>query len=381
MATITVPGANSTTVTTTYTGSSNSVLAQSVANTLAALFSTGQLTVSSVAGGGTVPPPSPTTTNQLVISSGGAVTVPPGYLYTVDDSEGAPLVVTGATNFLGGDGNINLTSSGGSIVTGNGNDLFNLSGAYSVAAGSGADAYNLAGTGQVSLGGGLSSINIVTGADTIFAGTSPGVTGVNGHTGSVFFYAGAATTNTPDFIAGGSGGDTIVGAPNNIIIYANAVSASGASAPGALLVAGAGSETIYGAPSTTKDVIYGSYSGDANDLLWAGSGNDALVAGSGNQTLVGGLGTDTFYVANPSLLSSIAKTTITPGKDTFYLTHSGDNLALVGYDTLYGGASGSQAAAKAVSSALTAGSSAVTLKDGTSITFVGSTTGLHIVSS
>jgi Ca2+-binding RTX toxin-like protein len=310
------------------------------------------------------------------------VNVPAGYGYVVDATGGgSPLAVfMTAGNFLGGNGPLEVTGGSGSVATGNGADVFNMSGTYSVAAGSGNDQYNLAGTGQVSLGGGLSLINIVSGADTIFAGASPGVTGLVGHSGSVFFYAGAASTNTANFITGGSGGDTIVGAADNTILYASP-STGGASAPGALLVAGAGSETIYGAPSSTNDLIYGSYSGSASDLLWAGSGNDALVAGSGNQSLVGGAGTDTFYIANPSLLSTIAGTTITPGKDTIFLTHSGDNLALIGYDTLYGGAPGSNTAATAVKSTLASSSGAVTLKDGTTITFVGSTSGLNIISS
>ena len=378
MATITVPGASSGTITTTFTGTSNTALATSIANTLAA--SVGTLTVATVSGaGGTVPPASPTGVNELVITSPGAVVVPAGYAYVVDASDGtAPLAVTNATNFLGGNGPLAITSNGGLVAAGNGDDVFNMSGNYSVAAGTGNNQYNLAGTGQVSLGGGLSLVNIVAGADTIFAGASPGVTGLVGHAGSVFFYAGDATTNTPSFITGGTAGDTIVGGANNTIIYASP-STTGGSVPGALLVAGSGSETIYGVPSHTNDLIYGSFSGDASDLLWAGSGNDALVAGSGNESLVGGGGTDTFYVANSSLLSSIAGTTITPGKDTIFLTHPGDNLALTGFDTLYGAGPGGAAAS--VRTALASGSGAVTLKDGTTITFVGSTTGLNIVSS
>ena len=382
MATITVPGASSGTIATTFTGTSNTALATSIANTLSSILASGSLSVTTVSGaGGTVPPPSLTGVNELVITSPGVVTVPGGYNYVVDASGGTePLAVFNATNFLGGNGPIQVTSSGGSVVTGDGNDVFNMSGSYSVASGTGNNQYNLAGTGQVSLGGGLSLINIVSGADTIFAGASPGVTGLVGNAGSVFFYAGEATTNTASFITGGSAGDTIVGAANNTIIYASASpSTAGGSVRGALLVAGSGSETIYGVPSQTNDVIYGSFSGDASDLLWAGSGNDALVAGSGNESLVGGRGTDTFYVANSSLLSTIAGTTITPGKDTIFLTHPGNNLALTGFDTLYGAGPGGAAAS--VRTALASGSGAVTLKDGTTITFVGSTTGLNIVSS
>jgi Ca2+-binding RTX toxin-like protein len=380
MATLTVPGAGSTTI--TYSGTSNAALAQSIANTLSAILSSGSLTVQSVSGaGGTVPPPSATGVNSLVITSPGVVSVPGGYTYVVDATSGtSPVAVIGAPNFLGGNAPLQVTGTGGAVAVGNGNDVFNMSGAYTVAAGSGNDQYNLAGTGQVFLGGGLSLINIVAGADTIFAGANPGTTGLVGNAGSVFFYAGPATANTADFITGGSGGDTIVGAPNNTVIYSSPL-AAGASAPGALLVAGSGSETIYGAPSRSNDLLYGSYSGDANDLIWAGTGNDALVAGSGNQSLVGGSGTDTFYVANTNLLSTIAKTTVTPGKDTLFLESGSNNLALVGYDTLYGAAAGSGAAATVVKAALATGNSAVTLKDGTTITFVGNTSGLNVISS
>lgn len=380
MATITVPGGGSNTVSTTFTGTSNTALAQSIANTLSAILSSGSLNVATVPGiGGTVPPPSASGVNQLVITSPGVVSVPGGYTYVVDASGGAsPLAVIGAPNFLGGNGPLQVTGIGGSVVTGNGDDVFNMSGAYTVAAGGGNDQYNLAGTGQVSLGGGLSLINIVTGADTIFAGASPGTTGLVGNSGSVFFYAGPASANTADFITGGSAGNTIVGAANNTVIYASSL-AAGASAPGALLVAGAGNETIYGAPSRSNDLFYGSFSGDANDLLWAGAGNDALVAGSGNQSLVGGSGTDTFYVANTSLLSTISNTTVTPGKDTIFLESGSNNLALVGYDTLYGGVPGG--ASTAVKAALATGNSAVTLRDGTTLTFVGNTSGLNVISS
>lgn len=55
-------------------------------------------------------------------------------------------------------------------------------------------------------------------------------------------------------------------------------------------------------------------------------------------------------------------------------------IALTGYDSLYG-AAGSHAAAAAVTDALASGRSVVTLNDGSTISFVGNTQGLHIMSS
>jgi Ca2+-binding RTX toxin-like protein len=382
MATLTVPGAGGTTVTNTFTGAANTALAQSIADTLNGLLATGGLTVASVIGGGSAPPASGNATNELQIVSGGVVSVPSGYAYVVDGTQGGNLTVAGGNSFFGGNGNISYTNSGtgaASIVAGNGSDTFNLSGTYTVAAGSGFDRYGLSGTGDVSLGGGSSLVSITGGADTIFAGSNPGDTGITGGSGSVFFYAGAsATRQVLDVVVGGSGGDTIVGANNNVVFYISPT-IGGASAPGALLVAGGGNETLFGANSHTNDSLWGSFTG-GNDLLWAGSGNDALVAGSGNSSLVGGSGSDTFYVINSNLLSTLTHTTVTPGKDMIFGAHSGDTLALTGFDTLYG-AAGSHGAATVVTAALSGGASAVTLKDGTTITFVGGTNGINVISS
>ncbi len=379
MATITVPGANSTTVTSTFTGPANTALAQSIATTLTALLASNALTVTNVAGGGTAPAPSGSGTNQLVITSGGVVSVPSGYGFVVDNSGNANLTVSGGSNFLGGNGNLsytNVANGTGSIVAGNGSDTFNLSGAYTVASGNGNDRMNLSGTGVVSLGGGTNLVSLTGGADTIFAAANAGQTGIVGGPGSVFFYGGNSATQTLDYVVGGSAGNTVVGAANNVVVYASP-SAGGASAPGALLVAGTGNETLYGAASITTDQFWGSFSG-GNDLMVAGPGNDAMVAGTGNDTLVGGTGNDVFYSISTNLLSVLTKTTVKPGTDFIYNAHPGDTLALTGYDSLYGGAG---SAAASVNASLASGSSAITLKDGTSITFVGGSNGTTVFSS
>lgn len=383
----TVPGANGTIVSNTFSGSANTALAQSIATTLNGLLTSGLLDVASVAGGSVAPgPPGPRpgAATELEITSGGFVSVPAGYGFVVDGTQNANLSVVGGSNFFGGDGNISYTNAGKSagdqISAGNGSDTFNLSGIYTVAAGSGFDHYNLSGTGQVSLGGGSNQLSITGGADTVFAGANPGQTGILGGSGSVFFVGGDSPTQVLDFVVGGTGGDTLIGGANNVLVYASPTT-GGASNPGALLVAGAGNETLFGALSSTNDTLFANVLNHGNDLLAAGSGNVGLVAGTGQDTLIGAGGNDTFYVTNVNLLSAITKTALTPGVDFLYNSHPGDTLALTGFDTLYGGAAGSGAAAKAIGASLAGGSSAVTLKDGTQITFVGGANGINVISS
>ncbi|MEO9188541.1 MAG: hypothetical protein ABI224_00845, partial [Acetobacteraceae bacterium] len=178
-------------------------------------------------------------------------------------------------------------------------------------------------------------------------------------------------------IVGGSGGDTIFGAANNFVIY-NSPTVGAASAPGALLVAGAGNETLYDVGATNDLLFAGNQGG--NQLLAAGLGNDSLVAGSGTDSLLGGLGTDQFFISNSALVSAIAGTPVTPGVDFLYNTRAGETVNLTGFDTLYGAAN-SGAAANAVKATLAGGGSTVTLKDGTQITFATGTNGVNIISS
>ena len=128
MATITVPGANSTIVSNNFTNPANTALAQSIATTLNGLLASGALNSASVAGGGVapLPPGSPPPFSELEIISGGVVNVPLGYDFLVDGSMGANLTVTGGPSFFGGDGNINYTNTSvgsASITAGNGSDV------------------------------------------------------------------------------------------------------------------------------------------------------------------------------------------------------------------------------------------------------------------
>ena len=251
-----------------------------------------------------------------------------------------------------------------------------LAGNYDFVATTPSGAYTLGGSGQVSLGAGTNAITVTSGADTIFAAADSGLAAIQGGAGSVFFYAAPSSTEGLSLVAGGSGGNTIVGASNNVVVYASAGNASG-SGQGALLVAGSGNETLFGAASAGNDQLWGSFGG-GDDLLVAGSGNDALIGGTGNDSLFGGGGQDAFYVVSASLLGAITSATVTPGRDLIANVHAGDVLALTGFDSLYGGAG---SAAAAVSSALASGSNTVVLRDGTSITFAGDIRALHVASS
>ncbi len=296
---------------------------------------------------------------------------PTGATGSTDSAATGPTGDSGATGPIGPTG---PTDSPPAQPPGDDNGAVTLSGSYDFTASTASGTYSLSGTGQVSLGNGGNAVSIATGADTIFAAADSGPTAIDGGAGSVFFYAGPSSSQAIALVVGGTGGDTLVGASNNVVVYAET---GAGSVQGALLVAGSGNETLFGAASQSNAQFWGDFNG-GNDLMVAGSGNDALIAGTGNDTLIGGSGQDTFYVVSTSLLSAITNTAVTPGQDFLYNVHAGDTLALTGYDPLYGG---SGRAAAAVSSALASGSGTVVLKDGTAITFAGDTHGLKVVSS
>ncbi|MEO6409798.1 MAG: VCBS domain-containing protein [Burkholderiaceae bacterium] len=81
--------------------------------------------------------------------------------------------------------------------------------------------------------------------------------------------------------------------------------ASGSGNKNFVLAGGAGGDVVIGGDnSSKKDLIFGNASGDTlkggtgNDLLVGGSGNDRLSGGAGIDTLVGGAGSDTFVFSD-----------------------------------------------------------------------------------
>jgi hypothetical protein len=242
-------------------------------------------------------------------------------------------------------------------------------GSYDVAAAPGAT-ITLGGIGQVSLSAAGNTVNVVQGADTIFAAPGAPAYRIN-NGGAVFFQAAASTGETADLF-NGPGPLTVVGAANNFIVNQNTSPGNGA-----VMMAGGGNETLYDI-SPTNDQYWGSFGGD-NDLIFAGSGSNILVAGNGADTLVGGGGDDVFYAINAQLIGALTHTATRPGQDVIYNAHPGDVLALTGFDSLYG-APGSGAAARTVEAALRQ-SGTVVLADGTTVSFVGGTGGVTIISS
>lgn len=69
------------------------------------------------------------------------------------------------------------------------------------------------------------------------------------------------------------------------------------------------------------------------------------------------------------------------GQYSLYVTHPGDILALTGFDSLYGGASGSGMAARVVEASLAKGATSITFGDGSTLTLVGASTEMPVYSS
>jgi hypothetical protein len=179
------------------------------------------------------------------------------------------------------------------------------SGTYAFAAPGDGTAVYLSGTGQVTLSGGGDTVDVMGGADTIFAAPGAPANTIQ-NDGSVFFHAADAASQTVDLLTG-AGAATLVGAANTVLIDQDAGVGTGA-----MMVAAAGNETLFGAASSANDQYWGSFQ-DGGDLMFAGSGTDILVGGDGADTMVGGGGTDVFYVISAKVIGAMTNTTVTPG--------------------------------------------------------------------
>ncbi len=207
-------------------------------------------------------------TGALDITSGGLFAAPPGYPVIVDDID-TPSTVVGGSTLFGGDGNITFvnTTGAGSIVAGNGNDLFSLvpGSTYNVATGSGADTFVAAGQG------------------TVYGGTGHNAFFVGGQNYIVSDGSNDAIIDTAPQTAGAS---TIVAAGNNVLVgnVQGQMDLVLAGTGTASVVSGSGTETIFGAQNT---------------LVLGGNGGLFFVAGSGTaSTIVGGAGQSTIFGAS-----------------------------------------------------------------------------------
>jgi len=159
-----------------------------------------------------------------------------------------------------------------------------------------------------------------------------------------------ASTKLPGLGSNPLVGETIVGGLGADLLVSTGVTG------GSTISGGAGSDTIYGGPSTSvlrgedgNDVIYAQhgfndingnagadtiFGGDGNDWLVGGRDNDEIHGGSGTQILHGNLGDDT-------LIGGTGSETIRGGQGSDVMTGGAGNDWLsgdLGDDTISGGA-------------------------------------------
>ncbi len=395
-----------------FSGTDAQAAGVSVSNAISSLLSAGGATVGTYdnSSGQSFNPTSATVADFTALPTASSVVLGSNVLAVVD-STGGGLHLAG-----GGQGIsvvsetdltfTNITASGtatDSIVAGGGTNYITTSesaglGFYNVQTGSGNDSIGIfngngtvnAGTGNntIVLGGGAtggSSIVFSEGYDSIVGSTVPGGQLGSGGTDTVDIGSGTTTINpgSSNFVIygndggpvwlqqGGSGSDTVQvgdgggtvfggsGGSNYLIGGTTTVPGATTELHGAaagdqlyatgsgnvLLVGGAGNETISAAGGTSP--INGA-------ALAASTGNDTLVAGTGADSLTGGDGADTFRFINGQA----------GGSDTITGFSGSDTVSLNGY---------SYASASAVLSNAVAigGNTILTLTDGTTVTFAG----------
>lgn len=315
--------------------------------------------------------------NVLVADGVGTTTAP--FVYNTNGGSGS--IVTGdGSNVIG---TATVPGTGNFYVqAGAGNDtVLAFSGTNTVSAGLG---HNLVGTGMA----GTTSNNLVfaSGTDTITGGTGKGSDTVIANGGATLVSPGSknltflGTTGTATVVGGtgqeivwlGTGGGQATGGSGGPNILSGGAGSAGstlfggasgdmlfARGPGqTVLVAGAGNETLYGGASSGNNTFY---TGPGNDVIGGGPGNDLIVVGgTGNATIDGGGGADiiSFTSRAAGSTSNVVINNFNPA--------AGDRVQLLGY--------GGDQVAAITGTAPSNGSTAVTLTDGTRITFAGVST-------
>jgi Ca2+-binding RTX toxin-like protein len=292
MPSVTVPGPDGTSITTTYNNTVGNSVAQQIANALAMASQAGSLNIVSVNGSATPPPPTttPGVLNELVLVSvtGGQITIPsgpagtPGYVVVVDSAQ--PETITGGPNttIVGGSGNVTVIDpativvSDVSISVPGGNDILSLT-----AADAGAIAIGNSGNDTIAALGFAQSIDGGAGTNVLFAfGTSDTV----------------SAQGTHDTIAGGSlGGGVVINTGSGAAIFAGtgglAVFDAGAlntivGSSGALGATDFGSDNLLvGRTGTVVATDFGS-----NNTVAAGTGAMTVSAAGNNLVVYGGTG-------------------------------------------------------------------------------------------
>ena len=197
------------------------------------------------------------------------------------------------------------------------------------------------GTGTLVVGAAPNSTVVSgTGAETIFGASGSLVQG-DGSAG-ILFVGGAGSATVFGSTASVT---TIFGGPGSAITFQNN------GAPGAIMAAYAGNETLSSALSTSNNSLAG---GSGNASLLGGAGNDVFWSGTGSNTLTGGAGSRQLLVHKGAGAS---------GEPTPSRTSVPATTSAAGY--------GSTAVATAISNAtVSGGSSTIQLSDSTRITFL-----------
>jgi Ca2+-binding RTX toxin-like protein len=395
MPTVTVPGANNSTVKLVFDNDANAVLAQYVAGVIQAGITAGTILPADNKNG--PPPPLPAgKTGELVVSKAGTQFVPGGYDYIVASAKSANVFGNSDANqqVLVGEGNMSFFAAGGSgsVVGGGGNDLIAIAptdaGAWMIALGDGNDSVRAFGSGNdtISLGSGHSILQLgsgstfvtTTGSDTVMAGSGSETIDASGgdhakeviygNSSKLFFVAGGAAS-----VFGGSGSDTMFGGTGRDLF-------EGGSGGNNFLQAGSGRATLFGG-------------GDGDQLYAGGDKAQELHAASGNETLSGvfASGRDTFYGGSGSdqIFGGSGKNTFVAGTGTATVTASPGTMNLFDFMKTVGGGTelvtGLTAAAQVhiellgygpdevkyalAHQTVADGSVTVTLSDNTSVTF------------
>jgi Ca2+-binding RTX toxin-like protein len=393
--TITVPGANGTTVSLSYDTLANAALAQRIADALRnGVDNKTILPVDNKFG----PPPSLPTgvTGEFIQSVQGVTLLPQGYMDVVNTAKTGAIYGSGDPNeqvLSGGQGNLTFFATGGSgtVAAGGGNNYVSIpttdAGGWLVATGNGNDTILALGRGNdtISAGGGSNVIQVgagntfigSAGADTILASTgSETITAVDakatdvvfGNASNVFFVGGAGAT-----VFGGTGSDTVFGGTGPNLLF-------GGSAGNNFLQAGQGPATLYGGGNNDQlytggsgpqelhaaggnATLFGAFS-SGNDSFYGGSGTDQVFGNGVDNTFVAGAGAATVTaIASASNLFEFTDgqaggTELVGGLTAAAQVH----IALTGY--------GANEAANAVAGQTTNGSSVtITLSDNTKVTF------------
>jgi Ca2+-binding RTX toxin-like protein len=393
--TVTVPGANGSTISLSYDSKSNAALAQRIADAIRNGVDNNTIFQADNKLG--PPPPVPTgLTGQFIQSLPASTILPQGYTDVVNTAKTGNIFGSGDPNegiLSGAKDNLTFFATGGSgtVAAGGGHNLVSIptadAGAWLIATGSGNDTIRALGPGNdtISPGGGHNVLQLGAGntfiasggADTILASTGSETVVASGAKAADVVYGNASnifmsfTGGGGATVFGGTGSDAVFGGTGPDLLF-------GGSKGDNFLQAGSGKATLFGGGN--DDQLYAG--GSKRQALHAGSGNETLFGGfaSGSNTFYGGSGSDQIIGGGGSntFVGSSGSATITAGASNLFEFING---AAGGTDLVKGLTNASQVnidlngygpneANHAVATQTSAGGSVtITLTDNTTVTF------------